>query len=555
MAQLAIKGHPSRNREVVELLEMLGGKNIHDYECNVSDYAYIINKQGIIDLYIPHPNSSFAVFTLEEFLEKFPYKVGDKVYHIIHNENQIITNLVWQEDEVIYLTNTNEYAYVNYLQPYKEKTMEKINVAKLLEDCPQGMELDCPMYDNLYFKCIREHPIYPIVCYTIDSKGEEYEISFNWYGKHAMIDTSKCVIFPKGKTTWEGFHRPFKDGDVIATKLGSIFIFKESSLTNIYNCYVALNYESKFIYKEQEFGHKNMCRFATEEEKEKLFKAIKDNGYKWNPEIKELEKLIQPKFKVGDWVTDGATKCQIHFIDDTQYWYSKNCILGSIESVDERYHLWTINDAKDGNVISYDSGWICIFKHIHGVWYSSYCFITSEGEFHTGYEEHAIYATINGNAHPATEEQCRFLFRKIKEKGYEWNPYTKTLKEPFVRKFRVGDKIRGKYTHNIYTISCITPTEYNLTNGQSFTFDDEDCYELVLDKFDITTLKPFDKVLARCSTLEKWRIQLFEKYDKTYQHPFVCIGCNKYKQCIPYEGNEHLLDTADNCTDYFKTWE
>jgi hypothetical protein len=49
------------------------------------------------------------------------------------------------------------------------------------------------------------------------------------------------------------------------------------------------------------FGpYESMCKLATEEEKEKLFQTIKDNGYKWNPETKTLEKLVEPKFKVGD---------------------------------------------------------------------------------------------------------------------------------------------------------------------------------------------------------------------------------------------------------------
>lgn len=30
------------------------------------------------------------------------------------------------------------------------------------------------------------------------------------------------------------------------------------------------------------------------------------------------------------------------------------------------------------------------------------------------------------------------------------------------------------------------------------------------------------------------------------------MGYNKYKQCIPYEGNEHLLGTTDGCDDYYK---
>jgi hypothetical protein len=31
-----------------------------------------------------------------------------------------------------------------------------------------------------------------------------------------------------------------------------------------------------------------------------LFQKIKEAGYKWNQETKTLEKLIEPKFKVGD---------------------------------------------------------------------------------------------------------------------------------------------------------------------------------------------------------------------------------------------------------------
>ena len=32
------------------------------------------------------------------------------------------------------------------------------------------------------------------------------------------------------------------------------------------------------------------------------------------------------------------------------------------------------------------------------------------------------------------------------------------------------------------------------------------------------------------------------------------MGYNKYKECIPYEQNEHLLDKTDDCDEYYKTW-
>lgn len=39
---------------------------------------------------------------------------------------------------------------------------------------------------------------------------------------------------------------------------------------------------------------------ATKEQCDILFQKIKEAGYKWNDETKTLEKLIKPKFKIGD---------------------------------------------------------------------------------------------------------------------------------------------------------------------------------------------------------------------------------------------------------------
>ena len=137
---------------------------------------------------------------------------------------------------------------------------------------------------------------------------------------------------------------------------------------------------------------------------------------------------VEPKFHEGDWIiSDTANKdyhiCKITGIKDGNY--TIESIYGykgynQFDVFDNAYRLWNIKDAKDGDIISYDDGWTCIFKNIHGIWYSSYCFITDDGEFHTGYERHAVDAKINGNAHPATKEQRDLLFKKMKEACYEW---------------------------------------------------------------------------------------------------------------------------------------
>lgn len=75
------------------------------------------------------------------------------------------------------------------------------------------------------------------------------------------------------------------------------------------------------------------------------------------------------------------------------------------------------------------------------------------------------------------------------------------------------------------------------------------------EKFDINTLKPFDKVLARDSNEALWVIELWMAYAPQYKKwKYQCLG-STYDQCIPYEGNEHLVTKADMPDEYYITWE
>lgn len=55
-----------------------------------------------------------------------------------------------------------------------------------------------------------------------------------------------------------------------------------------------------------------------------------------------------------------------------------------------------------------------------------------------------------------------------------------------------------------------------------------------------TELKPFDKVLVRNCDIEKWKCNMFSHIDGYY----VCFS-SYWHQCIPYEGNEHLVGTTN----------
>ena len=91
---------------------------------------------------------------------------------------------------------------------------EKLNLVEILKDCPKGMELDCTMFDNVTFAGVVENRVFPIRIIV----GGGTTMVLTKYGQYTDDDFAKCVIFPKGETTWEGFVKPhkFKDGDILS---------------------------------------------------------------------------------------------------------------------------------------------------------------------------------------------------------------------------------------------------------------------------------------------------------------------------------------------------
>lgn len=159
------------------------------------------------------------------------------------------------------------------------------------------MELDCALYDNVFFDGIDTNDDYFPISLYYKHNNIKNGFSVTKYGTYYNHQNTKCIIFPKGKTTWEGFQRPFKDGEVVVydnpyREHLQIFIFKDKKENStLSTCYLMLDDDGLVL----EEGAWYVTRIATEEEKEKLFKAIKDNGYKWNSETKTLDKLITPK--------------------------------------------------------------------------------------------------------------------------------------------------------------------------------------------------------------------------------------------------------------------
>lgn len=304
--------------------------------------------------------------------------------------------------------------------------MEKINVAELLKDCPNGMELDCVLFENLEFDRIdKDTGAYSIICRVKTEWGCYNTHTFTEYGCYTTDKYSKCAIFPKGKTTWEGFQMPFKDGDVVTNIEGAVIIYKGITTYGYCGSFVSLDRYNQLVPHYQSYLTGSI-RLSTEEEKQKLFAAIKDCGYRWNAETNTLVELVKPKFKVGD----------------------------------------RIRTKKDAPI------------------------------------------TISN-----------ILITKVNECGY---------------KGVIGDT----------------------TSLANISFKYQDTYELVPDKFDITTLKPFEsRVLVRSESCKLWKPAIFGCCVEGAHSPYYALGGTCWKYCIPYEGNEHLSGTTDDCDAYYKTWE
>lgn len=151
----------------------------------------------------------------------------------------------------------------------------KINIAELLKDCPKGMELDCTCADNVVFDKIIEYE--QIKCVI----GECREaLILDKYGRLRHICCPKCVIFPKGKTTWEGFVPPckFKAGDVLVSKAGNIVLFSHIDSNNRVNYHCIIPTYGSFKIGENTdvgVGRYYECVLANEQQRQRMYDKIK----------------------------------------------------------------------------------------------------------------------------------------------------------------------------------------------------------------------------------------------------------------------------------------
>lgn len=271
MAQLAIRGHKNCGEQVVKILEMLGGVNKHNYIANhESLYFYISHITSVIccDWCVYSYISKFVIFTLEEFLEKYPYKVGDKVRFSDSNTPFTISR-IWWDNNASELICTLEEQDIDVssvdLQPYKEETMKEKGILvaiDLTKELKVADEVEVILGDyefvlkdgKTYF--VKKKPKYPKTyeeCRTIINAPEE-KIRFG-YKSRLLSNFQQLLVCRDAYWKIAGDWKPSKE--------------------NLYEDLYCIGFNSAVITFKMQGGCK-LLAFPTEEIRDAFYDNFKD---------------------------------------------------------------------------------------------------------------------------------------------------------------------------------------------------------------------------------------------------------------------------------------
>ena len=129
---IAIKGHLKRGKEVIQLLESLGGINKWNQTGECVAYAYYIDHcNNIYSFGISGYHGDRKIYTLEEFEKEFPFKVGDKVTITGTKHPKIITGITDTQWGLRYVISeikfpdSKEMPHISQISLYKEVKEER----------------------------------------------------------------------------------------------------------------------------------------------------------------------------------------------------------------------------------------------------------------------------------------------------------------------------------------------------------------------------------------------------------------------------------------------
>lgn len=231
-----------------------------------------------------------------------------------------------------------------------------INIAEILKDVPEGTELWCTLYGKVKFISVNSNEHYPIKVRLNDTTIEKFD-KYGRYYDH--FEESECILFPSKGKTWENWKLPSKpnfkmgnwivykdggtfcgglktvqvktvekdyyiftqntngshrfidsecrlwsikdaqDGDVLVDKYGNVGIYEEMSGLQWYS-HIYFGCDGHLHGFEAGGCHSQKnTKPATSEQRDLLFAKMKEAGYEWDVDNKELKK-VQPHYDIAN---------------------------------------------------------------------------------------------------------------------------------------------------------------------------------------------------------------------------------------------------------------
>ena len=176
--------------------------------------------------------------------------------------------------------------------------------------------------------------------------------------------------------------------------------------------------------------------------------------------------IIEPKFKVGDWII--YDKYDEKDIDKIVKFDNDKVIFESgewlyIDQLNEDCKLWTVQDAKDGDVLMSRSPFI----------YGKQCPYGGLDWYNNNFIKASNFIFTDSPVHPATKEQRDILFQKMKEAGYEWDAERKEL-----NKIHIIDEGKAEMDY------CFTKMMNGEKVSSTLNKEDEKIRQTIINEFE-----------------------------------------------------------------------
>lgn len=397
-----------------------------------------------------------------------------------------------------------------------------IDLTKILKDCPKGWKFYTPVWGEVTFIEIKKNKdcLFPICIYTNTSNSCT---NLTKDGRYLINRTgTECILFPsKDQRDWSKFTAPWykKERDTIALlekqyeqkKQIHFPKFTFDDVLALQCCMETVKkvQEDKELYNQLNLIHNKIYDAYCLGKQDEISLILSNTSNTGKNEQKSADKIEQ-KFKVGDWIissvlgtahiigTNDSNEFQLEYIDGKQKF-------SSINYVNYAYDKWTIEDAKDGDVLAAHECYV-VFKEIDGLNIKCYCTYHYLGLNPSFYRD----TLQNKDAFlPATKEQRDSFMKAMNDAGYEWDIEKKELNKK--------------------------------------------------KKFDPKTLQPFDKILVRRGNenYNVWFPDFVSEPPNDTNNKTLCMCIMEdITMVIPYnDETKNLIGTTYDAPEHYKYWE